>query len=63
MAQRWNGAGGFRAMSPERRKEISALGGKEAHRQGRANEFNSATARAAGLKSAALRAAKRNFDK
>ena len=53
------GNGGFKAMSPEALSKIAALGGREAHRQGRGNEFNSATARAAGLKSAQVRAAKR----
>lgn len=54
---RWNR--GFSAMDPARRKEIAALGGKEAHRQGRAHEFTSETARLAGIKGAASRKAKR----
>lgn len=31
---------GFAAISPERRREISALGGKAAHQLGRAHTFN-----------------------
>jgi general stress protein YciG len=37
-------------MSPEKRKEIAALGGKAAHRMGRAHEFTPEEARHAGRK-------------
>lgn len=39
---------GFAAMSPERRREICAKGGKAAHAQGKAHKFTSEEARAAG---------------
>ena len=40
---------GFAAMSPERRAEIASKGGKAAHAQGKAHEFTTEEARAAGL--------------
>ena len=41
---------GFRAMSPEKQKEIASLGGKAAHAKGTAHEFTSAEAKEAGRK-------------
>ena len=39
---------GFAAMSPERRKQVTSKGGKEAHAAGLANKFTTETAREAG---------------
>ncbi len=41
---------GFAAMSPERQKEIASQGGRAAHQQGVAHEWNSQEAREAGRK-------------
>jgi general stress protein YciG len=41
---------GFAAMSPERVREISRLGGKAAHEKGVAHEFTREEAQAAGRK-------------
>lgn len=41
---------GFAAISPERRAEIAARGGKAAHAAGTAHKFNAAEGRAAGQK-------------
>jgi general stress protein YciG len=41
---------GFAAMSPERQKEIASQGGRAAHQQGVAHEWNKDEARAAGKK-------------
>ena len=41
---------GFAAMSPERQKEIASEGGRAAHQQGVAHEWNSEEARQAGRK-------------
>jgi len=41
---------GFGAMAPEAQKEIARKGGKSAHRAGRAHEFTTEEARAAGKK-------------
>lgn len=41
---------GFAAMSPEKRREISSLGGKSAHEKGTAHRFTSEEAREAGRK-------------
>ena len=41
---------GFAAMSPERQKQIAREGGRAAHRQGVAHEWNSEEARKAGRK-------------
>lgn len=38
---------GFAAMSPEKRRELSSLGGKSAHARGTAHRFNSESAREA----------------
>lgn len=41
---------GFASMSPERRREIAARGGRAAHKEGTAHEFTSEEARRAGKK-------------
>jgi general stress protein YciG len=41
---------GFAAMSPEKKKEIASMGGRAAHACGRAHQFSSEEARAAGKK-------------
>jgi hypothetical protein len=41
---------GFAAMSPEKKKEIASMGGRAAHACGRAHQFSSEEARAAGRK-------------
>jgi general stress protein YciG len=41
---------GFAAMSPEKKKEIAGMGGRAAHASGRAHQFNTEEARAAGKK-------------
>ena len=41
---------GFAAMSPERQREIASQGGRAAHQQGVAHEWNADEARAAGKK-------------
>ena len=41
---------GFAAMSPERQKQIASEGGRAAHKQGVAHEWNSDEARKAGKK-------------
>lgn len=41
---------GFAALTPERRKEIAALGGATAHQMGRAYKFTSEAAKEAGRK-------------
>ena len=41
---------GFAAMSPERQRQIASEGGRAAHRQGVAHEWNSEEARKAGRK-------------
>lgn len=50
-ATRGRGSGrGFTAMTPERRREISSLGGKATHAAGRAHQFTAQEAAAAGRK-------------
>ncbi len=39
---------GFETMSPERRREISALGGRAAHQKGKAHKWTSEEAQRAG---------------
>lgn len=39
---------GFAALSPEERKKIAAKGGREAHKRGKAHEFDSESAKKAG---------------
>jgi general stress protein YciG len=41
---------GFAAMNPEKQKEIASEGGRAAHQQGVAHEWNSEEARQAGRK-------------
>ncbi|HZF65100.1 MAG TPA: KGG domain-containing protein [Chitinophagaceae bacterium] len=41
---------GFASMDPQRQREIASAGGRAAHRQGVAHEWNSEEARAAGRK-------------
>jgi general stress protein YciG len=41
---------GFATMTPAQRKAIASLGGKAAHRQGRAHEWTPETATVAGRK-------------
>ncbi len=41
---------GFAAMSPEKKREIASMGGRAAHACGRAHQFSSEEARAAGKK-------------
>ena len=41
---------GFAAMSPEKKREIASLGGRAAHASGRAHQFRTEEARAAGTK-------------
>jgi len=41
---------GFAAMDPERQRQIASEGGRAAHRQGVAHEWNSDEARRAGRK-------------
>lgn len=41
---------GFAAITPEKQLEIARLGGKAAHEQGVAHEYNSETGRKAGIK-------------
>jgi len=41
---------GFAAMTPEKKREIASLGGRAAHASGRAHQFTTEEARAAGKK-------------
>jgi general stress protein YciG len=50
---------GFAAISPERRAEISRMGGIAAHEAGTAHEFTTEEARAAGKKGGEATHAKR----
>jgi general stress protein YciG len=45
---------GFAAMSPEKRREIAALGGKALHASGKAHRFTSQEASEAGRKGSAV---------
>jgi len=42
---------GFASMSVKRRKEIAGMGGKMAHKLGRAHKFTSEEGRIAGIRS------------
>lgn len=44
------GKRGFGSMSPEKQREIASKGGKAAHEQGKAHEFDKEEAAAAGRK-------------
>ena len=46
---------GFAGMDPRRQRDIAREGGRAAHEQGKAHEFTPEEARAAGLKSRAMR--------
>lgn len=41
---------GFAALTPEKKKEIASMGGRAAHASGRAHQFSTEEARAAGKK-------------
>lgn len=41
---------GFASMDPEKQREIARRGGRAAHAQGKAHQFTSDEARAAGMK-------------
>lgn len=41
---------GFAAMDPEKQREIASKGGKVSHAKGKAHEWNTAEAKAAGSK-------------
>ncbi len=41
---------GFAAMTPEKKREIAGMGGRAAHASGRAHQFSTEEARAAGKK-------------
>ncbi len=47
---------GFASLSPERRKQIAALGGRSAHANGTAHEWSSEEAVKAGTKGGKKRA-------
>ena len=47
---------GFAVMSHDKQREIASKGGKAAHASGRAHEWSSAEARAAGRKGGLVRA-------
>jgi general stress protein YciG len=50
---------GFAAMSPERQRQIASQGGRAAHEQGVAHEWNKDEARAAGKKGGQVSGLKR----
>lgn len=50
---------GFASMDPEKQREIASEGGKAAHASGRAHEFTSEEAAAAGRKGGKASARKR----
>jgi general stress protein YciG len=52
-AQKPSAKRGFAAMSKERQREISSMGGRAAHAQGKAHVFTSEEARLAGKKGGA----------
>ena len=54
---------GFAAMSPERQREIASQGGRAAHEQGVAHEWNKDEARAAGKKGGQVSGVKRRTGK
>ena len=51
---------GFAAMDPEEVSRIASMGGRAAHRNGRAHEFSSDEARAAGRLGGKSRSRNRN---
>jgi uncharacterized protein len=61
MAQERKGRGrGFASMDPEKQREIASKGGRAAHMQGTAHEWNSDEAREAGRKGGAASRGSRN---
>lgn len=50
---------GFAAMSPERQREIASQGGRAAHQQGVAHEWNATEAKEAGKKGGQVSGSKR----
>jgi uncharacterized protein len=54
---------GFASQTLEERRRIAQKGGRAAHAQGRAHEWNTDTAREAGKKGGAAMAAKREHDR
>ncbi len=54
---------GFARIVPERRSEIASAGGRASHRSGRAHEFTSAEASAAGRKGGLALAEKRRAER
>ena len=54
---------GFAAMTPERQREIASQGGRAAHQQGVAHEWNKDEARAAGKKGGQISGFKRRSGK
>ena len=54
---------GFRAMDPQRQREIASQGGITAHREGRAHKWTSEEARIAGSKGGLARKAKHDARK
>lgn len=52
---------GFGSLTPERRAELSAKGGRSAHRQGKAHQFTSEEARDAGRKGGATVSADKDY--
>lgn len=50
---------GFQLLDPDKHREIAAKGGKTAHLEGVAHQWNSQTAREAAAKSQAVRRAKK----
>lgn len=53
---------GFAAMSPERQREIASQGGRAAHQQGVAHEWNKDEAKAAGRKGGQASGSRRRGD-
>lgn len=54
---------GFASMTPERRKEISRLGGIAVQRTGKGHRYSSAEAKVAGAKGLVVRQAKRGVSR
>lgn len=54
---------GFAAMSPEKHRAISRLGGRAVHESGRGHKWTSETARAAGSKGGVAAHAKRRKER
>lgn len=52
---------GFAAMSPEKRQQVAAMGGKAAHKKGVAYQFDSTSAREASKKGGATVSENREY--